>query len=280
MARCDVCFHHCDIPEGRRGFCGARMCENGSVIDGNYGRITALALDPIEKKPLRRFHPGGMVLSVGSYGCNLRCPFCQNHGISWSAEAMALADRAETISPEALADMGTRLKPRGNIGLAFTYNEPLVGWEFVRDAAALAHERGLVNVLVTNGTARLSILEEIAPHIDAMNIDLKGFTEDYYTRVLGGDLGMVKAFIERAAQLAHVELTTLVVPGENDSEEQMRALSGWVSGLENGRRIPLHISRFFPRFHMTDRPPTDVRHIYRLAQVARENLEYVYTGNC
>jgi len=280
MARCDVCFHHCDIPEGRRGFCGARMCENGSVIDGNYGRITALALDPIEKKPLRRFHPGGMVLSVGSYGCNLRCPFCQNHGISWSAEAMALADRAETISPEALADMGTRLKPRGNIGLAFTYNEPLVGWEFVRDAAALAHERGLVNVLVTNGTARLSILEEIAPHIDAMNIDLKGFTEDYYTRVLGGDLGMVKAFIERAAQLAHVELTTLVVPGENDSEEQMRALSGWVSGLENGRRIPLHISRFFPRFHMTDRPPTNVRHIYRLAQVARENLEYVYTGNC
>lgn len=280
MARCDVCFHHCDIPEGRRGFCGARMCENGSVIDGNYGRITALALDPIEKKPLRRFHPGGMVLSVGSYGCNLRCPFCQNHGISWSAEAMALADRAETISPEALADMGTRLKPRGNIGLAFTYNEPLVGWEFVRDAAALAHERGLVNVLVTNGTARLSILEEIAPHIDAMNIDLKGFTEDYYTRVLGGDLGMVKAFIERAAQLAHVELTTLVVPGENDSEEQMRELSGWVSGLENGRRIPLHISRFFPRFHMTDRPPTDVRHIYRLAQVARENLEYVYTGNC
>ena len=280
MARCDVCFHHCDIPEGRRGFCGARMCENGSVIDGNYGRITALALDPIEKKPLRRFHPGGMVLSVGSYGCNLRCPFCQNHGISWSAEAMALADRAETISPEALADMGTRLKPRGNIGLAFTYNEPLVGWEFVRDAAALAHERGLVNVLVTNGTARLSILEEIAPHIDAMNIDLKGFTEDYYTRVLGGDLGMVKAFIERAAQLAHVELTTLVVPGENDSEEQMRELSGWVSGLENGRRIQLHISRFFPRFHMTDRPPTDVRHIYRLAQVARENLEYVYTGNC
>ena len=176
--------------------------------------------------------------------------------------------------------MGVELKSRGNVGLAFTYNEPLVGWEFVRDTAALAHERGLLTVLVTNGTAELPVLEQIAPHIDAMNIDLKGFTDRYYTRVLGGSLGMVKAFIGRASQLAHVELTTLIVPGENDSEEEMRALSGWVSGLEDGKRIPLHISRFFPRFHMTDRPPTDVRQVYRLAEIARENLEYVYTGNC
>jgi len=280
MARCDVCFHRCDIPEGRRGFCGARTCVDGRVVAGNYGRVTALALDPIEKKPLRRFHPGGMILSVGSYGCNLRCPFCQNHAISWSAAALARADSAETITPRALADMGAGLRSRGNVGLAFTYNEPLVGWEFVRDAAALAHDRGLVNVLVTNGTAELPVLEALAPHIDAMNIDLKGFTDRYYTRVLGGSLGMVKAFIERAAQLAHVELTTLIVPGENDSEADMRALSGWVAGLANGRRIPLHISRFFPRFRMADRPPTDVALVYRLAEVARENLEYVYTGNC
>ena len=109
MTRCDVCFHHCDIPEGQRGFCGARTCRDGKVVAGNYGRITALALDPIEKKPLRRFHPGSMVLSVGSYGCNLRCPFCQNHGISWSAEAMAFADKAEIITPEALAEMAVRL---------------------------------------------------------------------------------------------------------------------------------------------------------------------------
>ena len=280
MARCDVCFHHCDIPEGRTGFCGARVCEGGRVIAGNYGRATALALDPIEKKPLRRFHPGSSILSVGSYGCNLRCPFCQNHEISWSAAALAQAGRAEIITPEALVDMGVELRSRGNVGLAFTYNEPLVGWEYVRDAAALAHERGLLTVLVTNGTAELPVLEAIAPHIDAMNIDLKGFTDRYYARVLGGSLGMVKAFIERASQLAHVELTTLIVPGENDSEEEMRELSGWVAGLEDGKRIPLHISRFFPRFHMTDRPPTDVRRVYRLAEVARENLEYVYTGNC
>ena len=286
MAICEVCFHRCDIPEGRRGFCGARKCDGGRVVPENYGRITALALDPIEKKPLRRFHPGGRILSVGSYGCNLRCPFCQNHGISWSAEAMDLAKRTETVTPEALAETAVKLVPRGNIGLAFTYNEPLVGWEFARDTAALVHEAGLNNVLVTNGTATLPVLEALAPHIDAMNIDLKGFTERYYSRVLGGSLDMVKAFIARAVQLCHVELTTLIVPGENDSEDEMQALTDWVAGLTDeeghtvGRQIPLHISRFFPNFRVTDRKATEVRRVYRLAEVARERLEFVYTGNC
>ncbi len=286
MARCDVCFRHCEIPEGRRGFCGARACNGSAVTAENYGRITALALDPVEKKPLRRFHPGGMVLSVGSYGCNLRCPFCQNHGISWSAEAMRLAERTGVTPAEALVRSALRLRSRGNIGLAFTYNEPLVGWEFVRDAAKLAHEAGLANVLVTNGTAELPVLEAVAPYIDAMNIDLKGFTRRYYARVLGGSLDAVKAFVARAAQLTHVELTTLIVPGENDSEAEMRALAGWVAGLKapDGRAIgpgiPLHVSRFFPRFRMTDRPPTDVRCVRRLADVAREALRHVYTGNC
>ena len=286
MARCGVCFHHCEIPEGRRGFCGARICSGGTIRPENYGKITALALDPVEKKPLRRFCPGSMILSAGSYGCNLRCPFCQNHSISWSREAMAYADRAETVAPESLVEAALRLKSRGNIGLAFTYNEPLIGWEFVRDAGKLAHEAELKCVLVTNGTAELPILEAVAPSVDAMNIDLKGFTENYYTRRLGGSLAMVKDFIARAAQLCHVELTTLIVPGENDTEREMRDLSEWVSGLtgENGKPvgpdIPLHVSRFFPRFHMADRPPTDVKTVYRLAEVARDNLRYVYTGNC
>ena len=286
MARCDVCFRHCEIAEGQKGFCGARICRDGAVLPENYGRITGLALDPIEKKPLRRFHPGSMILSVGSYGCNLRCPFCQNHDISWSAEAMRWARRAETVTPEELVDAALRLKARGNIGLAFTYNEPLIGWEFVRDTAKLAHDAGLQNVLVTNGTAEQSVLEALAPYIDAMNIDLKGFTERYYTQVLGGNLEMVRAFIARAVQLCHVELTTLIVPGENDSEDEMRVLAAWVAGLTGaegqvlGSDIPLHISRFFPRFHMTDRPATDVQCVYRLAEAARENLRYVYTGNC
>ena len=275
MARCGVCFCHCEIAEGQKGFCGARVCRDGAVRPENYGRITGLALDPIEKKPLRRFHPGGTILSAGSYGCNLRCPFCQNHDISWSAEAARWATRAETVTPEELVDAALRLKPQGNIGLAFTYNEPLIGWEFVRDAAKLAHEAGLLNVLVTNGTAELTVLEALAPYIDAMNIDLKGFTARYYSQVLGGDLEMTKAFIARAAQVCHVELTTLIVPGENDSEDEIRALTAWVAGLTDGSGqllgpgIPLHISRFFPRFRMTDRPATDVGRVYRLAEIAR-----------
>ncbi len=278
MATCNVCFHHCEIPEGGRGFCGARTCVDGRIQAENFGKITSLALDPIEKKPLARFRPGSRILSVGSYGCNLRCPFCQNHEISWSAQAMALANRAETMTPEELVDLAMQLRPRRNIGLAFTYNEPLIGWEFVRDTAKLAKEQGLVNVMVTNGTAELPVLEELLPYIDAMNIDLKGFTEHYYTDVLGGSLEMVKAFITRAAEACHVELTTLIVPGENDSEEEMRELSAWVAGLN--KEIPLHLSRFFPRFHMMDRLPTNVAHVYHLAEIARKKLAFVYTGNC
>ena len=282
MAVCSVCFRHCKIEEGQIGFCGGRTVKDGRVAAYNYGRITSLALDPIEKKPLSRFHPGSRILSAGSFGCNLRCPFCQNCDISWSEQAMRYAEKAETLSPEELADLAEQLKARGNIGIAFTYNEPLIGYEFVRDTAKLAHERGMKNVLVTNGTAELAVLEELKPYIDAMNVDLKGFTDRYYNRVLGGDRKMVMDFIEAAAGFCHVELTTLIVPGENDSEEEMRELSAWVSRLKNpdGESIPLHVSRFFPRFHMQDRGPTDVRKVYRLAEVARENLEYVYTGNC
>ena len=286
MAKCEVCFRHCEIGEGRLGFCGARTCRDGVVCADSYGRITALALDPVEKKPLRRFCGGSMILSVGSYGCNLRCPFCQNSDISWSEKAMSMKEHAELLSPEALVDAALRCRDRGNIGLAFTYNEPLIGYEYVRDAARLAHDAGLKTVMVTNGTAELAVLEELGPHIDAMNIDLKGFTERYYREVLGGDLGTVKRFIERAVQLCHTELTTLIVPGENDSEEEMRGLSGWVAQLRDeaggriGRSVPLHVSRFFPRFHMTDRGASDVRRVYRLAEVAREQLDYVYTGNC
>ncbi|MCR5654519.1 MAG: AmmeMemoRadiSam system radical SAM enzyme [Lachnospiraceae bacterium] len=293
---CPVCFRHCNIVESGLGFCGVRTCKDGVVVADNYGKITSIALDPIEKKPLAFFYPGSMILSVGSYGCSLRCPFCQNHEISWSDEAMMFRDSARTYRPEEIADLAERYKSAGNIGVAYTYNEPLAGYEFVRDTARLVHERGMKNVLVTSGNAELSVLSEIAPYMDAMNIDLKGFTDRYYTQVLGGNRRAVMDFIEAAVKVSHVELTTLIVPGENDSEEEMRALSAWVAGLEiggetgddkteiysitSGRDIPLHISRFFPRFHMTDRDATDVSLIYRLAEVARENLDHVLTGNC
>ena len=282
MAECHVCFRHCQIAEGRLGFCGGRVARDGRVEAYNYGRITSLALDPIEKKPLARFFPGSRILSVGSFGCNLRCPFCQNHEISWSEQAKGFAKTAETITPEALTELALATRSRGNIGLAFTYNEPLIGYEFVRDTAKLVKAEGLKNVMVTNGTAELSVLEELKPYIDAMNIDLKGFTDRYYNKVLGGDRHQVMDFIEAAVESCHVELTTLVVPGENDGEDEMRALSQWVSRLKNpdGESIPLHVTRFFPRFHMQDRRATEVRTVYRLAEIARESLEYVYTGNC
>ncbi|MBR6108356.1 MAG: AmmeMemoRadiSam system radical SAM enzyme [Clostridia bacterium] len=282
MAICGVCFRHCDIEEGGLGFCGGRTAKDGKVIAFNYGRVTSLALDPIEKKPLYRFCPGSMILSVGSFGCNLRCPFCQNHEISWSRRAREFAHTAETVSPEELAALALKLRRRGNIGLAFTYNEPLIGWEFVRDAARLIKNEGMKSVLVTNGTAELAVLSELAPHIDAMNIDLKGFTDRYYSEVLRGNRQMVMDFIEAAVKTCHVELTTLIVPGENDGEDEMRVLSQWVAGLKNpdGDEVPLHISRFFPRFHMRDRRPTDIKTVYRLADIAGERLKYVYTGNC
>ncbi len=281
MPICQVCFRHCKIEEGQTGFCGARSCREGKIVADNYGKLTALALDPIEKKPLKRFHPGTKVLSLGSYGCNLRCPFCQNSSISWSQKAFEYKDRAEYYSPQEIVKMALDLGPRGNLGLAFTYNEPLVGYEFVRDTAKLSKEAGLQNVLVTSGTASQKVLSEISPYIDAMNIDLKAFTDHFYRDLLDGDFQLVKDFITGAVQSCHVELTTLIIPGENDSEEEMRELSAWVAVLENqsSKKIPLHITRFFPAFKMTDREPTPVSTILRLVEVAKEKLDFVFPGN-
>ncbi len=273
---CQVCIHNCALAPGQTGLCRARKNEGGEIICDNYGRITSIALDPIEKKPLRDFHPGSMILSVGSYGCNLRCPFCQNHEISMADSGIS---ETEYVSPRQLADTALLWKEQkraGNIGVAYTYNEPLVGWEYVRDTARLVREYGMVNVLVTNGTASQKVLEELLPWIDAMNIDLKGFREEYY-RKLGGDLETVKAFITRAAESCHVELTTLIVPGENDSPEEMEAQAKWISGLNPA--ISLHITRFFPQYRLKDRKATDVNQLYRLAQTAGRYLERVYVGN-
>ena len=286
MARCEVCFRHCELQEGQTGPCGARTASGGCVRPVFYGRVSSLALDPIEKKPLARFHPGSMILSAGGLGCNLRCPFCQNHEIAQADGENGFPVRTEEMPPVTLAELAAHYRQAGNIGLAFTYNEPLVCWEYVRDTARLVHERGMLNVLVTNGCAETGILEQLAPYIDAMNIDLKGFTDRYYREVLGGDRQMVMTFIREAVKRCHVELTTLVVPGENDSEEEMLRLSEWVAGLQDvsggrqGREIPLHISRFFPRYRMAEKRPTDVRKVYSLVKAAEKNLLYVYPGNC
>ncbi|MBQ9391598.1 MAG: AmmeMemoRadiSam system radical SAM enzyme [Lachnospiraceae bacterium] len=279
--KCEVCYRHCNINEGGTGFCGVRTCKDGKVIPGNYGKITAVALDPIEKKPLKMFMSGSKILSIGSYGCNLRCPFCQNYDISWGREIKSFAGRTQIISPKDIVLKAIDLKSQGNIGIAFTYNEPLLGYEFVRDTARLAKEKDLVTVLVTNGTASAQVYEEIAPYIDAMNIDIKSFSSDFYRNLINGNLAMTKDFIDRSVKSCHVELTNLIIPGENDSEEEMRELSKWIHFLEikAGKKIPLHVTRFFPKFHMTDRDATNIDLIYRLADVARENLEFVFEGN-
>lgn len=283
-AVCRTCMHTCNLESGQRGICGVRKNEDGRIVSENYGCVTSLALDPIEKKPLKMFYPGSMILSVGSFGCNLKCPFCQNHQISMmrmEGDKGSLQYRRPdivNISPQELAQKALDGQKSGNIGVAFTYNEPLVGWEYVRDTAKLVKAYGMKNVLVTNGTASMEVLEEILPFIDAMNIDLKGFQEEYY-RKLGGSLQTVQEFIIRAAQACHVELTTLIVPGENDTVSEIKAEALWIA-REVGQHIPLHITRFFPRYQMQDRNATDVQLVYRLANLAGKYLEHVFVGNC
>ncbi len=271
---CVICPHHCKLEEGQIGLCRARRNSSNQVISDNYGKITAMALDPIEKKPLYHFHPGSKILSVGSYGCNLICSFCQNSDISMVGSGEVETGR---LSCEELVEKALYYKRSGNIGIAYTYNEPLIGYEFVRDCAKLATVKELNNVVVTNGYICEEPLKELLPYIDAFNIDLKGFTEEYYNR-LGGDLQTVKKSIELAAAKAHVEITTLIVPGENDSDEEMEELSKWIASVRPD--IALHISRFFPNYKMRDREATPVERVYHLAEIARKNLRYVYEGNC
>lgn len=269
---CGVCPRHCTLAEGQAGFCRARAAFGGKVQCVSYGKITALALDPIEKKPLARFKSGSMVLSAGSFGCNLDCYFCQNHDISQSGPMPDMQD----ISPKELAQKAKELENKGNIGLAFTYNEPAVGWEFVRDAAFEAKALGLSNVMVTNGCFAEEVLAQLLPLIDAFNIDLKCFTEEGY-KSIGGDLETVKSTIEKAAKSAHVEVTTLVVPALSDGEEDMRRQAEWLSAISPD--IPLHISRYFPRWKAAA-PPTPLAKLQALEEIAKESLNYVYLGNC
>lgn len=270
--QCELCPRHCMMSEGQIGVCLARTCKDAKIVCSNYGRLTSIALDPVEKNPLRNFYPGKMILSVGSYGCNLHCPFCQNSEISATDTAQVV-----DVSPEKLVLKAEELVSRGNIGIAYTYNEPLISYEYVLDCARLAHQKGLKNVLVTNGTVCEKPLCDLLPYIDAMNVDLKGFTQDFYDFV-GGDLETVKNTISTAARSCHVEVTTLVIPWKNDSEEEITAIAQWLASID--KNIPYHISRFFPCYKMSDASPTAVSKVYKLADIASKYLTHVYTGNC
>jgi pyruvate formate lyase activating enzyme len=267
--RCELCPRRCLIPDGALGFCGARKNRGGTLFAENFGQITSAALDPIEKKPLKKFFPGSYILSVGSYGCNLNCAFCQNHEIS-RADSRTLS---EYFSPRKLLE--TANIPE-NLGVAFTYNEPFISCEYILEAAPLLKDSGKKVVLVTNGTVNKAPLLKILPLIDAMNIDVKSFNPEFY-KTLGGDLATVKRAVELSAPQTHIEITTLVIPGENDSDEEMERLTDWLSNISP--EIPLHLSRFFPRYKVKDKLPTPRETLLRLKSIALRKLKTVYLGN-
>ncbi len=272
---CGLCPRHCHLREGQSGFCGARACVDRRVVCTNYGQLAAVALDPIEKKPLYHFHPGSVILSVGSYGCNLDCPFCQNYELSRARVGEVRTQ--QVVSPEALAALAVEAREqRGSIGVAFTYNEPLVSYEYLLDCAPLLRAQGLAVVLVTNGQICTEPLQALLPLVDAMNIDLKGFSQAYYDW-LGGDLHTTQNTIAAAvAAGVHVEVTTLVIPGRNDDPGEIAAAAQWLASLSSD--IPLHLSRYFPRYHC-DIDPTPVATLRQLQHIARLYLSHVYPGN-
>ena len=268
---CDNCSHKCDLSDGATGLCHARSAKDGKIVCDNYGHVTSLALDPIEKKPLAMFRPGSKILSAGSYGCNMHCRWCQNDSISRGYV------RADVLTPEELVEIALDTRRRGNIGIAYTYNEPSVGYEFVVDCAGLAVQNGLVNVMVTNGMLSQERFDNLLSYIDAYNIDLKtGSASKYET--IGGDISLICGNIKMASSRGrHVELTTLVVPGFNDDEDDFGAIVDFIAGTD--RNIPLHITRFFPAGEMRNAAPTELDVLYRFRDIAKEKLENVFLGN-
>lgn len=273
--QCHTCPAHCELDEGQIGACHARVNREGHVTAENYGRITGFALDPVEKKPFARWMGGSYLLSVGSYGCNLHCPFCQNDDIS---QVGADDVRWRSLSPEQLVEQALDLRNRGNIGIAYTYNEPLVGWEFVSDCAQLAHDAGLLNAVVSNGCIEPGLFAQLLPLFDAVNIDLKAFNEEFY-RACGMPTGLdaIKTNIAAAAACptCHVEVTTLFVGGMSSTDD-VRAAGAWLAELD--RSIPYHISQYHPAYRW-DAPPAPNSTLRALIEELRGTLDTVVGGN-
>ncbi|MGI6129370.1 MAG: AmmeMemoRadiSam system radical SAM enzyme [bacterium] len=268
--KCHLCPHDCLISPGHAGICRMRVNKEGTLYAANYARVSSIALDPIEKKPLYHFHPGKDILSLGTVGCNLKCSFCQNYSISQEDAP------TRELPPEQAVRLAKEQGP-DCIGLAYTYSEPLMWYEYVLDTATLAKRAGLQNVLVTNGYIRLDPLKELLPVIHALNIDVKSFSDDFYQQLCRGRLDPVLKTVE-AAVLAgcHVELTTLIIPGHNDSPTEIKSLSSFIADISP--TIPLHLSRYFPQYKL-NLPPTPLVTLEQAQIISREKLNYVYIGN-
>ncbi|OGW83956.1 MAG: AmmeMemoRadiSam system radical SAM enzyme [Omnitrophica bacterium RIFCSPLOWO2_01_FULL_45_10] len=269
VVHCRLCPVECRIWEGRRGACGVRVNKEGTLFTEVYGKTTSISLDPIEKKPLYHYHPGEYILSLGTKGCNFHCDFCQNWHISQDIETPTTDIASEEIVRKA--------KGLSSFGIAYTYNEPFIWFEFVLETARLAKASGLENVLVTNGYVNMEPLEEMLPYINAMNIDLKSIDEEFYRKICKGRLQPVLDVIKRSSKSCHIELTNLLIPTLNDSETAITKLADWI--YENvGPDVPLHFSRYFPCYKMKI-PATPIEILKTAGRIAKAKLKYVYLGN-
>lgn len=275
LVRCALCAHRCTMKPDRLGICGVRQNVEGTLYTLVYGQAIAVHVDPIEKKPIYNFLPGTRSFSIATVGCNFRCVFCQNADIS-QAPREGLSPSAEDFPPGQVVAAAKRYACDS---IAYTYTEPTVFFEYAYDAAKLAHQEGIKNIFVTNGYMTLEALEEISPYLNAANVDLKSFSDAFYRRVCGARLQPVLETIEAMHQRGvWVEVTTLLIPGLNDSDDELRRIAQFVH--EVGPDIPWHISRFTPRYKMRDKPTTSIERIHRAAEIGREQgLRYVYVGN-
>jgi len=274
LVRCLVCPRRCVIKPGQRGFCRTRENREGKLYTLIYAETTSMAVDPIEKKPLFNFWPGSFIFSISTLGCSFTCPWCQNWQISQASPGEIVT---EQVAPERVIELTKRYKCHS---IAYTYNEPIIWFEYVLDTAQLAKKENILNVLVTNGFISLEALEVIAPFIDAANVDIKGFTEEFYRKycsaTLKGVLDATEAMVKKGI---HVELTTLIVPGINDAPEEIKQLCQWVL-TKLGPDVPLHFSQFYPMYKMSYMQPTPVSTLVRAREIAlNEGLNYVYIGN-
>jgi pyruvate formate lyase activating enzyme len=265
--RCILCPNYCTIADGKKGVCRIRSNRGGKLYADAYGEAVSLSVDPVEKKPLYHFHPSKPILSTGPNGCNFRCSFCQNSSISQHVVP------TRHVTPEMLTEFASR---DGSIGVAYTYTEPFIWFEYIRDAGRIIHEKGMVNVLVTNGYVNEEPLRELLPIVDAMNVDIKSMRPDFYKKVCGGKLEDVLRTVEIAHELCHIEVTNLVITNYNDTDEDFEKLAGWVSSINPS--IPVHFSRYFPQYKFTE-PQTPISTLNRAYEIARSKLSYVYVGN-
>lgn len=267
--RCSLCPHNCLIKESAAGVCGVRKNKGGVLYTENYGEITSLAMDPIEKKPLYHFYPGSQILSIGTRGCNLKCPYCQNWSISQNVSAPSSYKK-----PEEIVDLAAE---NNSAAIAYTYSEPVVWYEYIYDTARIAHDRGIKNVMVTNGFINEEPLVKLLPFIDAMNIDLKCYDESNYKKIHKGGLEPVKNTIKTAhAKGCHVEVTTLIVTGINDNLDEMIETAEFIASVNKG--IPWHVSRYHPSYKYNE-PSTSVELVIDVYEAASEILDFVFTGN-